>query len=246
MFFAGSNPKSHTNRFLIFVIGIAMLIFGITYASIDITTTAKFLDGIGMQSVRKELVFGNVTIEAWMFGVCIWIAQIYMIYKYNSLGGKLRVNGKFTPAAKWLIATIFVAIIDTYTDTDFRSWGLKVENGLVFKTILVSFFVYNLFSEWAVGTGFRETVENLDAFIYVVRQVKDSLVVAVRGKDYRPQFPYQPKREGQLPINQIKGKPVQTGQRINPNWRSVSDIERQRKDAELKKELEKIGRDNEF
>ena len=150
--------REQKTKMILLIIGILLLIIGIVFVRADITTTALFYDALGMQhvidypTIKKLMPEDNTSPEAWMFGVSLSLLQVYFGYRIAVAKGNEKTA--------WITAYALTAVFDTYTDTDYRSFGMSMNNYLAIKSLFVSFFVYNLFSEWALGTGFREIVVN--------------------------------------------------------------------------------------
>ena len=194
MFFSEEKrSKNSYVGFIRFVIGFAMLFIGVMYFRADVTTSAKFFDSIGMQPVMNYETFyefiqffiGHTTLspESWAFGIGLSVLQLYFGYMIvvTVAGGndiKSKLQAYLINPYVWL--RVFTAIVDTYTDIDFRSYGMS-STSLVFKTLLISLFVYNLGSEYALTAGFRETVSNLDDMIRTSAQFVASFINAIRN-----------------------------------------------------------------
>jgi len=184
--FFNENKRDTKNRFVMFLVGLAFFIFGIRYTQIDITTSAMFFDDLGLQVVLDARVNGGQSVEAWMFGISLSLLQVYLGYRAVMSEGK---NQRIA----WFTGMLIVAAFDTYTDADFRSYGLTMDNYLAIKSVLVSLFVYNLFSEWAVGVGFREVVNNLDTVAALIGEILQAsgIAQAIQNVKYKRGFTNQ-------------------------------------------------------
>lgn len=147
IFFAESKKDTRSHA-IIFAISLAMLFIGGVFLWSDIQTSAQFYAELGLRPVLGEIRF-----EGLLFGIFLSMIQIFFGYKAAT-----EPNRKH--AGYWVTAYFLAAIFDTYTDSDFRSYGYQ-NMYLAVKSLAVSVFVYNIFSEWAIGTGFKEMVRNL-------------------------------------------------------------------------------------
>lgn len=160
------TQREQTTQFLIWLVGLAMLILGIGYFRLDVTTSALWFDGLELRPVDNQefnfgLAFGQ-TVEGWMFGIALWVAQLYTGYRAALARHKQE---------KWTYIGIYitVAILDTATDMEWRTVGFRSD--LLLKGLLISTVVYNLFSEMAIAVGFREFVTNLTVATFVLSKV---------------------------------------------------------------------------
>jgi len=176
------------------VIGLLMLVIGVMYFRGDVTTSAKYYDSVGMQPVMNYETFyqmvqwliGRTTLspESWAFGIGLSVLQIYFGYMMavtiNLRSGKSVKDKILTYFSNpYTILRLLTAVVDTYTDVDFRSYGL-METRLIIKTLVVSIFVYNLGSEYAITAGFRESIENVETFVRTIAKLLTTAIIVVR------------------------------------------------------------------
>lgn len=168
-FFLSDDMKSAINRAVIFVIACAFFYIGIRFTYSDIATSARWYDALGLQKVFDSTIPMSTiqaSTDAILFGVALFLLQVYA--EYRMVGEKGR-NRKI-----WLAVRLIAGIFDTYTDSDFRSYSFS-NPYLVFKSLLVSVFVYNVFSEMALGISLREFMKHWSAFIYVLKEIAGEL-----------------------------------------------------------------------
>jgi hypothetical protein len=167
------NIINNSNYIMMFGIGAAMLFLSLRYIfPNDLFTSALFFDGLGLQQVFSSpaAIFSeggfwedlpDLTTEAFAFAASLALTQVYLGYKAATARGSLgdtlkgylsKNTGKIeTEYVGWFLAYVFIALFDTWTDTEYRSF--YGSQGMYLKALLVSFFFYNLFSEWAIVQG---------------------------------------------------------------------------------------------
>lgn len=199
------TQRELATRFTIFLCGVFIFMLGVNYARIDIATSAKYFDGLNLVPVLNDVMsfgtpFGQ-TPEAWMFGAAFWIMQIYFAYK-------IAVSKDQKQIKVYWAYYVFFAAADTFTDLSFRTDGLKVDK--LFAGLLVSVFLYNIFSELAVGIGFREMLVGfgsaIEIFTFIFGELKNRLTPAPQSSFQKmnergshkpvPNFPPMPPQQG--------------------------------------------------
>ena len=156
------DKKKARAKFIVLAIGILFLVVGSIFFLLDIATTGRFYDNLGIQQVLPRdgfNIYGG-SAEGSLVGLALSGFQLYAGFRMAA--AMLQKNRK--EFNMWLVIRILTAIIDTYTDVDFRSFGLASLR-LFVSSFVVSVFIYNVFSEWALTAGFGMIADNW-AFIF--------------------------------------------------------------------------------
>ena len=123
-----------------------------------------------IMTVVMGFSFPNVSAAAFSVGFMLFLVQIWAGYKSSVAGGYTRksktllgfisniINKEDSLDPKtlnwgkvnWLLAWIFIAFADTFTDVSYRSGD---DPALFWQSVFVSVLVYNILSEWAMLTG---------------------------------------------------------------------------------------------
>lgn len=215
MFFAGSDVKDTKNKIVIFLVGIGLMIAGLNFIQLDIKTSALFYDSIGMQSLMKgSAPIAGVSKEAWIAAATLSLFQVYISFRLVTAGGKkMNFWGREVNSTRfWTVLLFFVALFDTLTDVDYRSFGMK-DLKLTIKVFLVSLLVYNFGSEWALGTGFREVVQGVTDGFNALRKHTSSKFVPNAPKGGEKKEDSKPKTPGFPPTPPLPQhfRPAQSG-----------------------------------
>ncbi len=166
------NVINNSNYIGLFFLGACFFCLSFFYIfPDDLFTSALFFDGLELQQTftSSSSVFSeggvweqlpDVTTGSFAFAASLALTQVFFGYKSAVSKGSLYKplvslwnEKKFVNTTKlgWFLAYVFVAAFDTWTDVEYRSFF--GQSGLYFKATLVSFFYYNLFSEYALVQG---------------------------------------------------------------------------------------------
>lgn len=163
----------------------------------------------------------DVTTEAFVFGMALLFMQLFAGYRasvagrytkqsgnivilfWNVLSHKERVgiNGLNWQKIGWISFYWFVAFFDTGTDAYYRSWYGNGNVEFLGLSLIVSFFFYSMFSEWAIVVGSKTTI---NYSLHVFGEIKN--MITIRTKRIQGQ---RQKRKKQRESNRQQRNPQQ-------------------------------------